>query len=183
MKRCTLGAYLIIALLPWASGNAVALPSQSYELGVAGVSGGDDHADPAGLVRVAIGSSHYGQMLLYGADFGPVRARNVLISGGFHHALKGLDRVEMQFGLTLMDEYIGIYNSTRKRADNTDQPKISEHNFNIGGMLGLRLNLMQKSRYTANLGWESHLFLAGSAAIYLVTGVKQAWYASVGVSI
>lgn len=183
MKRCTLGAYIMIALLPWAAGSAMASPSQSYELGVAGVSGGDDHADPAALMRVAIGSSLYGQMLLYGADFGPVSARTFLISGGIHTSLKGFDRVQTQFGLTLMDEYIGIYNSTRKRADNTDQPKVSEHNFNIGGMLGLRLNLMQKSRYTATLGWESHLFLAGSAAIYLVTGVKQAWYASVGVSI
>ncbi len=183
MKRCTLSACLIFALLPLALGSAMAAPSQSYELGIAGVSGGDDHADPALLMRAALGSSLFGQALLYGADFGPVSARTVLLSGGIHTSLKGFERVQTQFGLTLMDEYIGIYSSDRKRADGTDQPKISEHNFNVGGMLGLRVNVIQKSHYTASIGWESHLFLAGTAGIYLVMGIKQAWYAAVGVSI
>ncbi len=172
-----------MAFLPLLMSSAYAASSPAFELGIAGVTGGDDHADPAALMRATLGNSFHGQMLLYGADFGPVSARTIMLSGGSVANLKGFERLQTQFGLTLMDEYIGIYSSTRKRPDQTDQPKISKHNLNIGAMMGLRFQALQKSNYTASFGWESHLFLAGSAGFYLVFGVKQAWYASVGVSI
>ena len=155
----------------------------TLELGLAGVSGGDDHADPAGLVRFTSDAQVFVQGLLYGADFGPVSMRTGLVSFGLTAPVKGLERLRVYSGLTVMDEYVHIYSGERTRSDNTTQPKVNEHNYNLGALLGVRAPIYANSRFSANLGWESHLFLAGSAGLFLVLGVKQSWSLTAGMTL
>ena len=157
--------------------------AHSLEMGLAGVSGGDDHADPAALVRFTSDAQVFVQGLLFGADFGPVSMRTGLVSLGLTAPVKGLERLRVYSGLTLMDEYVNIYSSDRTRSDNTTQPKVNEHNYNLGALLGVRAPLYVKSRFSANVGWESHLFIAGSAGLFLVLGVKQSWSLTVGMTL
>jgi hypothetical protein len=157
--------------------------AHNLELGLAGVSGGDDHADPAALVRFTSDAHVFMQGLLYGADFGPVSMRTGLVSFGLTAPVKGLERLRIYSGLTFMDEYVSIYSGERSRSDNTTQPKINEHNYNLGALLGVRAPIYVKSRFSANIGWESHLFIAGSAGLFLVLGVKQSWSLTAGMTL
>ena len=177
--RTTLSLFvLFISLVAASKSFAVGL-----ELGLAAVDGGDDRAEPAALMRAYFGSSFYTQALLYGADFGPVTTRTGIISAGVISPLKGFDKVSVLAGISLMDEYLGVYRQKRILPDGSASDPVNEHNFNFGGILGLRYEFFPKSPYRLSFGWESHLFIAGEAGILLVFGVKQAWSLAAGVNL
>ena len=80
--------------------------------------------------------------------------------------------VYTSYGLSLMDEYTA-YNSPYGHDE-------SIHALNLGLNLGLGWKVWQGDHWNARLEWNSHIFAAGLAFLYMTTARKTVFTAAVG---
>lgn len=143
--------------------------------GVSSVDEGDDRLRPAFVVHAGNGTNFYARYFLYGRKFSTVVERTQMGSLNYAWPLfSGTWRAGL--GLAQLSESITI-----KAIDDSDEP-LSETNYNTGMSFGLFWIPNIKPTHVS-IGWESHLFLAGQAGLFLSTGRKESFSFVVGLAI
>ncbi len=82
------------------------------------------------------------------------------------------ESVYTSYGFSLMDEYTA-YDSPSGKDDQL-------HAFNLGLNLGLGWKVWQGDNWSARLEWNSHIFAAGLAFVFMTTARKSVFTAAVG---
>ena len=95
-----------------------------------------------------------------------------ILSLNFPFKILPWDFIYTSYGISLMDEYTA-YNSPHGR-DN------AIHAMNLGVNLGIGWQAWKHDRWNARLEWNSHLFAAGLAFVYMTTARKTVFTAAVG---
>jgi len=146
--------------------------------GIAGVEEGDDRLRPAGTLHLGITNSFFARAYVYGRSFGPITERTTMVSGNYRfpifspssNFLAGIGAV------VLLEETM-----VEAEADSGDAD-IDQKQYNFGGAFGLAYRLPFDHLHVS-INWDAHLFLAGGAAVYMVTGRRQALSIATGVNL
>jgi hypothetical protein len=151
---------------------------QSSEIltGFSAIEEGDQRFRPAVTVRVAEISGYGGQTWLYGSRSRYVEENKVIVSGFKSLSLFGtrVMRADLGFSLLFDRQIVKYFSPEGQRPE--------EDNFNAGGYFALGWRLPGK-KLVFQLNWESHLFLAGLAGLYLATGRNQGLTCAIGMQL
>lgn len=181
-KRC-LGNFGLLVF-----GLLVALPSaklfadkggdrKGFEIGAgpAVIEEGDDRFRPGAMAHIGFGHNVFGRFYGYGRKFGPVTERTWMVSLQKGFPMFGVSWIHLTLGATIMDEYTEL-----KYSDG--EGNTSSHSYNLGFIGGVHFPIPAVSPIYFELGWDSHLFLAGpNGGLFLATGRKQAFSVGLGV--
>ena len=136
---------------------------------------GDDRLRPGAMAHIGFGNNLFGRFHGYGRKFGPVMERTWMLSLQKGFPMFGVNWIQMTLGGTLMDEYTEL-----KYADG--EGNTSAHSYNLGFVGGVHFPILAVSPIYLELGWDSHLFLAGpNGGLLLATGRKQIFSLGLGV--
>lgn len=126
---------------------------------------GDDRMRPGTSLHLGFNPTTFARAFLLGRSFGPVKERTT--------AIEVMRRFPMvapylngAFGLSALQE------STEVKGVDARAGK-SQTFYNAGGAFGIYLETPPSSTLSCSLGWESHLYPAGIAGVFLATGRKQ----------
>ncbi|MGE0172392.1 MAG: hypothetical protein AB7T49_06395 [Oligoflexales bacterium] len=143
----------------------------SLSAGLSAVDEQDSRSRPAASIFVEGAGDWEGSAAVYGQDFAKVEQRSLLIAGYKKTSLFNSKYLSAGIGVA------GLVDST-KFADN---PEDNATSYNIGASALVRMETNPKSKITAGLSWQSHIFPAGRATFYLVTARRQVITLSAGV--
>ncbi|MBC7531803.1 MAG: hypothetical protein H7318_09510 [Oligoflexus sp.] len=107
-----------------------------------------------------------------GKTFGNFTQATGILSLNLPFKIFPWESVYTSYGLSLMDEYTA-YNSPHGKDE-------SIHSMNLGLNLGLGWKVWQGENWSAQLEWNSHIFAAGLAFIFMTTARKTVFTAAVG---
>lgn len=107
-----------------------------------------------------------------GRTFGRFTQTTSILSLNLPYKVLPWEDVYTTYGFSLMDEYTG-YRSPRGEDE-------SIHAFNAGLNLGIGYKLIDSKTWKARIEWNSHIFAAGLAALFMTTARKSVFSASVG---
>lgn len=173
LKRYRLAACVILGALTLTTENLWAQGGK-FELlgGLGAVEEGDDRLRPAAVVQA--GKDHfYGQGTLYGRRFAQVEERTFMLGGGYRTEIFQTKWLQAAVGAVVMEERTTIHpRGTQTKID-------SQSSYNVGGTLGIR-GVWNFDRYLVQASWDSALFPAGAAVLFLTTGRKQTVSLSAG---
>lgn len=118
----------------------------------------------------------YASKLFYASrTFGPVSERTLILSVIKHLAIFKSKILRADIGPVLMNEQFDIkFDQTADKGWNR-----SENNYNLGGVVGLNLGI-NSGKFLFETAWNSHLFPAGLAGIFLASGRKQTLSVTMG---
>ena len=146
-------AVLMITFETSASGVHVAV-------GLGAVEEGDDRPHPVISLGLSL-DPLVAKFHAYGRDFGAVEERTKILSIGKYFPLAMSKAFRGVVGLVAMQEETTI----------TGVGGFSEGRYNFGVLLGV--GYVFGSRFQVSLDWDAHLFLAGTAGLFLATGRKE----------
>ena len=164
----SLFTYIAISFLTFSTSFS---KSYAFELssGLAGVEEGDDRYRPSAFLHIGYNPFFYSRAYYYGRTMGPITENTYLLSFNRRFGLFRATNLEGAFGVCTLLESTKL-----EHTDEQGTQKESESNFNLGTTFGVFWSPFQKSEpFYFSVGWESHLFLAGSAGIFLSTGRKH----------
>lgn len=153
-------AIAVVGTIPCPVAHAVQVAA-----GVSSVDDGDDHMRPALVGHLGVGEKFYARYFYYGRKFSTVTEKTQLGSVNYRFPVFGT----AWFGGIGMAE---LAESTRIKDNTGVGEDIDETNFNTGIALGFFWSPPIKP-VMVTVGWESHLFPAGEAGIFLSTGRKE----------
>ncbi|MBP9707737.1 MAG: hypothetical protein KBD78_08830 [Oligoflexales bacterium] len=159
--------------------NAQTLFAAKIELGsgLAAVEQGDDRQRPSAYLHIGFSDFYFSRFYIYGQDFGPVKERTYNLAFYRRFGVFKSHYLQAAYGVSALMESNSINNPENAGA-NSDS---TENNFNLGASLGVYFVYPVK-RMLFQLGWDSHLYLAGlEGGILLSTARKQ--YLSAGVAV
>lgn len=110
-----------------------------------------------------------------GRTFGRFTEMTSLLSLNFPYEVLPWPSVYTTYGVSVMDEYTA-YDSPSGRDETI-------HAFNAGLNLGIGYKLYETGNFKARLEWNSHIFAAGLAFLFMTTARKTVFSASVGYEI
>lgn len=108
----------------------------------------------------------------FGRTFGRFTEATGLLSLNLPFTILPWEFVYTSYGLTLMDEY------TAYRSPSGEDESI--HAFNFGVNLGIGTKLIYTKDWALRAEWNSHIFAAGLAAIFMTTARKSVFSLSLG---
>ncbi|MBC7660008.1 MAG: hypothetical protein H7249_09895 [Chitinophagaceae bacterium] len=108
-----------------------------------------------------------------GRTFGGFTQATGILSLNLPYKVLPWDFVYTTYGLSLMDQYTG-YKSPNPGKDE------SIHSWNVGLNLGIGWQIFKADHWDARLEWNSHIFAAGLAFIYMTTARKTVFTAAIG---
>lgn len=139
--------------------------------GLAAIEEGDDRLRPGAALHVGLNQDYFMRGYLYGRTYGPVTERTSLASANYRFGFWGSAKDKGFLGAlgvaTLMEE------TTVKADPEGKEDDTVAKQFNLGMSFGASYRWLFGSLETS-VNWDSHVFLAGSAGIFLSTGRKQA---------
>lgn len=175
MRPC-LGRLITASLLLFAplqsARKALAIEIAS---GVSSVDEGDDRLRPAFVAHLGVGDNFYARYFLYGRKFSTVVERTQM--GSLNYAWP-LFKGSWRAGLGIVE----LSESTTINDPDSSEPIVSETNYNTGMSFGLFWVPSIKPMHVS-IGWESQLFLAGQAGLFLSTGRKESFSFVLGFAI
>jgi hypothetical protein len=184
---------LVTCLASKAALWAPAATAGVFDLGVgfAAVEAGDDRTRPAAALHVGVGEFWVGRAYWYGQEYGPVREETTIVSVARQWGLFRSDSLVASFGVTLMDDRTtldfdeGDDDGSGNAADDSAPDDVREDNLNVGAAFAVAWRLPPKlsGPLFVEAAWDSHVFPAGSAAIFLASGRRQALSLTIGVSL
>jgi hypothetical protein len=149
-------------------------PAMAFELraGQSWFEQGDYLLHPGIQVTAATDDNTSLRFEFTGRTFGRFTESTSILSLNLPYEVLPWKSVYTTYGFSLMDEYTG-YNSPRGRNE-------SIHAFNAGLNLGIGYKLYEQGRFNARFEWNSHIFAAGLAFIFMTTARKTVFSATVG---
>ena len=150
------------------------------------LSGGDDRMLPQVSTGVEFADQFYLEALFAGQRFSIVRKQTQIVSAGVYSNKLGSlpERLRFVIGVSFFREASQVASakiaSQPKAGESANQ---SETSYNAGLHLGLRYQIFKIDKFFASVNWESHLFPAGFAFIFLATGRRHVVSLSAGVEI
>lgn len=144
-------------------------------LGLAGIDEGDDRYRPAAAFQLGIGDHFVGRLYSYGRKLGPYTERTFVSGLNYRFLAFGKNTWGTVGGSTLLEE-------TRYEPKEESELKgRSKRQYNVGTTFGLSYRVPIRKFYLA-FNWDAHLYLAGSAGIFLSTGRKHMLGMTTGVA-
>lgn len=151
--------------------------------GIAAVDDMSDNAQPAALVQFAWTDKTLSQLYYWGRDYGPVSERQGMLTLVTSKTFPGTNLFSVRYGIVVLAQQTSLYENKASRQQPDAPDKISETNYNAGGILGVGLPY-SLGRIRMELNWDSHIFMVGSSAIiYLASARRQTLGLTIGVDI
>lgn len=110
-----------------------------------------------------------------GRTFGRFTETTSILSLNLPYEVLPWKDVYTTYGFSLMDEYTA-YDSPRGQDE-------SIHAFNAGLNLGIGYKILDSKQWDVRVEWNSHIFAAGLAALFMTTARKTVFSATVGYEI
>ena len=136
---------------------------------------GDYLLHPGVQISVATEDQRSLRFEFTGRTFGRFTQSTSVLSLNLPYQVLPWKAVYTTYGFSLMDEYTA-YRSPR----GSDE---SIHAFNAGVNLGIGYQIIENSTWSARIEWNSHLFAAGLAALFMTTARKSVFSATLGYEI
>jgi hypothetical protein len=182
-----------LAAVLWVAATPASAGTFDLGLGFAAVEAGDDRTRPAAALHVGIDDFWVGRAYWYGQEYGPVRETTTIVSAARQWGIFRSDSLVASFGVSVMDDRTEISfeddedsgGGSTATAGSSEVPEdVREDNWNLGAAIGVAWRLPPKVAGPLFLeaAWDSHVFPAGSAAIFLASGRRQALSLTMGVS-
>lgn len=170
MRFKNLGIYLASL----AAFNAFTLPCMALELraGQSWFEQGDFLLHPGVQLSLENEARQSLRLEFTGRKFGYFTETTSILSLNFPYDILPWKSVYTSYGLSVMDEYTGYDSPTGK-----DE---SIHSMNLGLNLGIGWKVFEYKAFNARLEWNSHLFAAGLAFLYMTTARKSVLTAAIG---
>ena len=170
-RSCTVYRQMFVILLGLSlEGAAAAKPHVT--IGLAAVDEGDDRSRPAAILRGGL-DHFYGSVAAYGRTFAQVSERTIHVAAGARAPIFHTRWLTAGIGMAAIEENTVV--KSRGSQTKTEQDAI----YNIGVQFGLQAEYQAK-QWILQAGWESTLFPAGLATVFLTTGRKQFIFATAG---
>ena len=163
----TVSALCLVSLL----GPGIAEGAYNVRFGESFIEQGDYLLAPGVQVALDTGKRRY-RFDFTGREFGPFLQATAIASYDLELKLVPWERVTTHYGFSLMDEYTAFDDPHGKKED--------IHSFNAGLNLGLGVKVYEGDRWNVMLDWNSHIFAAGLAFIFLTTARKTVFTLSAG---
>ncbi len=144
-------------------------------VGAAATEEGDDRQRPAVYIAGVFGDQYFAKSYLYGRTFNRVTEQTVTLSVGKRFGIFNANFLKAGLGVTASND------STRIEASETE-PAESENAGNFGALFNIHISPPLAQNMTLEAGWDTHLFAAGAAGLFLATGRKQMLYLGAGMS-
>lgn len=162
------GSALCVAAL---LGSSIAEAAYNVRIGQSYMEQGDYLLHPGAQVAVDMGKRRL-RLDFSGREFGPFIEATAIVSYDLELKIIPWERVTTHYGFSIMDEYTGFNNP------HGEDEEI--HSFNAGANFGLGVKLYEGKNWDAALEWNSHIFAAGFAFIFLTTARKSIFTLSAG---
>jgi len=169
-----LSVALLVVLCP-ASLHASDL---EFAAGLGALEEGDDRPRSSIVAQVGWNKIYVGRLYFAQRKMGPVTDQTIILAGIRRWTMFKVPYLRADVGPVIMNESFQIdFASEGDQAFNRN-----EDNFNIGALVGLTFNL-PSNRLLFEFSWNSHLFPAGIAGLFLASGRKQTLSLTLGVKI
>lgn len=152
-------------------GPGIAEAAYNVRIGQSFIEQGDFLLAPGAQVALDMGKSRL-RIDFSGREFGPFVEATAIASYDLELKVIPWDRVTTRYGFSIMDEYTA-FNNPRGEDEEI-------HSFNAGANFGIGLTLYQGKDWDAALEWNSHIFAAGFAFLFLTTARKSVFTLSAG---
>lgn len=149
---------VLLSIFSTFSTNAV-----EYSLGFAQTNQGDDAPRPSIFSLVRFDNDIYWHFYTFGRTIGPIRERTAVSTIGRYFSLTSRSPIQGMWGLAVMQEDIKIANTSQSPGDRL--------HYNVGFKVGLRALVSENP--LSYFAWESYLYPAGTATLFLVSGRQQ----------
>ncbi len=153
---------------------AITSPAQALELryGQSYIEQGDFLLHPGVQLSLIDASDRHYRLDFYGRRFGSFTEANGILGFDQNLDIFPWEDLIAVYGISVMDQYTA--------RDSGPSKSSSKHSFNVGVNLGLHYKIYTYEKWSANVGWDSHIFAAGLAFILLTTARKSVFNFSVG---
>lgn len=136
-----------------------------FGTGLVGVEDGDDRFRPAAVLHFATGS-FISRVYAYGRDYGPVRERDYILSLGKRFDLPNKSW-QAHVSAAVMSDTTEVHYSEHSE----ENSRFTSTNF--GMAFGLHWIFVDTKAVQLRATWDSHVFPAGAAIIYLANARKS----------
>ncbi len=137
---------------------------------LAAVDESDDRARPAAMLHLGFTPDYFARAYYYGRQQGAVSEDTQLLAGGYRFALfSKTSGLNAGIGASMMREATTIKAAALAAGTEDD---LTSANYNFGMLFSLNWSPLS-GPIPLNIGWDSHMFLAGQAGLFLATGRKQ----------
>lgn len=157
-----------VALFPKSSSAA------DLGTGVVAVEDGDDRFRPAAVLHFAAANGFITRAYAYGRDYGPVRERDFILSLGKRFDLSN-KTWQAHVSAALMSD------TTELRYSEHPEDNASFTSTNVGMAFGIHWLFIDNKALQVRATWDSHVFPAGAAIIYLANARKSTLGLTVGI--
>lgn len=142
---------------------------QAFELGagLAGVEEGDDRYRPASLFHLGFNDSVFARAYMYGRKHGPFTERTSLLSLNRRFPL-----FANKSNVTAAVGAAALLEQSAYKAQTDEEKNEHKDQYNAGVSFGCAYTLPLTHAYIS-FSWDAHLYLAGSAGVFLATGRKH----------
>lgn len=137
-------------------------------VGLATLEEGDDRLRGALAFQLGWNKIYASRLYFASREMGPIKDQTLILAGMRRWSIFKSPYLRAEVGPVLMNESYQI-TYDKESDENFDR---QENNFNIGGLVGLSLSL-PSNRLLFELAWQSHIFPAGIAGLFLASGRKQ----------
>ncbi|RZA21051.1 MAG: hypothetical protein EOP10_17260 [Proteobacteria bacterium] len=168
----SLAAFQVLVLL--LSGSLTPSVAKAFEIraGQSWIEQGDYLLHPGVQLTAATKDNKSLRFEFSGRTFGRFTQSTSILSLNLPYEVLPWKEVYTTYGFSLMDEYTA-YNSKQGEDE-------SIHAFNAGLNLGIGYKIYDHGGFNARLEWNSHIFAAGLAFIFMTTARKTVFSATVG---
>lgn len=118
-----------------------------------------------------------GRMLYYGRTLGPLKETTMAFAVGRRYSIFKGGNLVGNIGMSVLHEETKL-----TFPENPDQNMTSAQ-WNFGAIAGVYYELMKIKPFYFNIGFESHVYLAGEAGIFLAVARKQYISIAAGMSL
>lgn len=150
---------------------------QAAELGtgLVAVEDGDDRFRPAAVLHFATAGGFISRAYAYGRDYGPVRERDYILSLGKRFDLPNKSW-QAQVAAAVMSD------TTELRYSDHPEENTKFTSTNFGMAFGIHWLFVNSKSVQVRATWDSHVFPAGAAVIYLANARKSTLGITAGTS-
>jgi hypothetical protein len=127
----------------------------------------DDRARNAAILHLGFPNNWYSRFYLWGRTYGPVTERDGILTISKRTDIFGLKTLHASVGFSAMAERTSITYSDHPSENSTFTAT------NFGAVFGLHYDLYTGKSVNISASWDSNVFAAGQAIIFLVTGRKE----------
>lgn len=156
---------LVRGLLLWFSSVPSALSAVWVQAGESVMEQGDFILHPGLALGLGLDSGVRYRLDFTGRRFGSFLETNTMISRDQLIKIFPWPQVSARYGVTIMDAYTAY--------SPPGGPKEDVHDYNIGLCLGLGYMIWDQGDWRVNAEWNSQIYAAGLAFIYLTTARKS----------